>query len=125
MNSIKIYNTHLIFCIVAISLFACTHSNKLTVAFTEVRSLKKGSKVYAGEKIVGQVKSWNPSHNLDIIFIELQIANKIQIPKGSIFYIDENLIGDSQIMVEYSNNKSYLSNKDTCMGQFRALKKQY
>ena len=107
----------------ALFFISCAHSDKLTVAFTEVGLLKKGSNVYAGENLVGQVKDYISNSRLDTIFVKLQVNNKIQIPKGSIFYIEENLLGDSKIMVEFSKSNEYLSKKDISIGEFRALKR--
>ena len=124
MHSINSYKVGWVIYCSAIILFSCANSNKITVAFTEVGLLRKGSTVYTGEIPIGKVVNYKSNKNHDTIFIALKINNKNKIPKGSIFYIDENLIGNSKIIVDYSNNKNYLSKKDVVIGEFRALKRQ-
>lgn len=123
MHCINMFKAKLIICLAPFLFFSCIQSTKLTVAFTQV-SVKEGVKVYANDKPIGEVISFNSSNDLDTVFVRLRINNKIRVPRGSVFYIAEELLGESRINVDFSNNSSYLTSKDISVGEFRSLKMQ-
>ena len=88
MLSIKLNTQGLIICLTTLLFFGCTHSNKLTIAFTNVTSLKKGSEVYAGEIPIGKVADFRPNNTLDTIYVDLKMNKKVKVPKGSRFYLE-------------------------------------
>jgi hypothetical protein len=106
----------------AIGLVNHSQSQNLTIAFTNAPQLEIGVKAYAANQQIGHVTDIKPSKNFDTIFVMLKITKNIKIPSGSIFYIDEGLIGTPKINVEYSNSKSMLTSKDISIGVFRPIK---
>ncbi len=111
----------LILFLFAISTSNGLHSQKLTIAFTRISSLKTSAKVYANGSEVGHVIDFKTDKNVDTIFVIIKLLPKKRIPKGSIFFIDENLLGDGKITVEYSTETTPLTPKDVSIGVFRPL----
>lgn len=103
----------------------CSHSNKLTVAFTRITSLDRGSEVRTAGLPIGYVTDFRPNKNVDTIFAIIKINHKIRVPKGSQFYLDENPLGTAIIDIVFSDNKTYLNSKDVSRGIFRTIKEKY
>jgi hypothetical protein len=108
--------------ILTISIMGCAHSQKLRIAFTRISSLEKGAKVYAAGRQIGYVTDIKPNKDIDTLFVSIKTTQNNKIPRGSNFYIDENLLGPSRITVEYSNQTDLLTSKNISIGIFRAFK---
>lgn len=107
---------------ITIASTGCSNSKRLTVAFTNGTTLEKGIQVCTAGLPIGYVAAINTSKNIDTIYTTLVIDTKIKIPKGSQFYLDENLVGGSRINIEFSKNEHSLNSKDISMGVFRPLR---
>lgn len=108
--------------IFTIFLYSCSPGQNLTIAYTEASSLKKGTKVFNNNRQVGYVKDFEASKNLDTIYLLIKVDQGIKIPKGSTFYLDEELLGSSRITIEYSAQPEMLTSRDISIGFFRPLK---
>ena len=107
--------------LVGFSLISCNHTNNITVAFSEVPDIYKGSPLIHNGQQIGKVIDFKPTKTLDSIYLILTIDKKHKIPKRSTFFIKKNLIADNIINVEFSSSDTYLSSKDISVGIIRPL----
>lgn len=112
-----------LFAICATILFCagCSRYNKFTVGFTRVSHLTTKSSVRINGQIIGYVSDFKPNEKLDTIFTILKINKRVRIPQGSVFVINENPLGNSEITVELANNKNYMTSKQISIGIFRPI----
>ena len=104
--------------ILTLTLFACSHDNKnkVTVLFDRVDNIEKGSKVYLKGFPVGEVIHLELFG--DSVLVDIKLADSVNIPVDSKFIINPALIGNSTISIEPSDNKTFLTNKDTINGSY-------
>jgi len=112
----------IIITLLTVALISCSRYNRLTVAFTGLSSLDKGAIVSSAGRQIGYVTDFKANETIDTVFVILKIYDKIKIPKDSRFYLDESLIGSSQITVEYSKDNFYWNSKDIIPGIIRPIK---
>lgn len=105
----------LVFIIIMIcSLTGCTGYKKLTVSFKDGSGFYEGMEIKLNNQKIGNVFKIK-LHNKKIL-TRIKLDNKIKIPSGSQFIIYEPLIGDAFIKVELSENKTFLTSRDTVNG---------
>jgi len=94
--------------------------NKLTILFDRVDGLETDAKVYQKGIIIGKVTDL---HLVDKgVLADIQFKDNVRIPVDSKFTISTSLLGTTSISVEPSNNKSYLTLKDTIAGHYNDKK---
>jgi hypothetical protein len=96
-------------------------SQKLKVAFTEIGTLDIPTKVYVGNKMIGQATQLIPTENADTIFAVINLSKGMKVPTGSKFYIEERVLTNSVIKIEFSKEKTYLTSKDMIQGSFKPI----
>jgi ABC-type transporter Mla subunit MlaD len=102
---------------VTILFSACSHNkNKLSILFERVDHLEVGAQVYLKNIPIGKVT------NLDLfdkgVIADISLKDKTQIPVDSKFLISTSILSTTSIIVESSDKKIYLTDKDTVAGQY-------
>ena len=104
--------------LLALSLYSCSHPNKLTIAYTGGGSLPIGTKIRADAKEIGSIRSYISNRKVDTLFVTIETKPGVKIPLGSKFLFYENIFGPSSIVVNYSQEKTFLTSKDIAYGTF-------
>jgi hypothetical protein len=105
---------------VACILVGCSSFSKLTIAFKEGDDFYKGIKIELKKQKIGYVSSVKIYK--EGILLKIKLDDKIKIPVGSQFIMYEALVGNPSIEVLLSDNKIFLSSKDTVQGIFKTIR---
>ena len=97
------------------------YSQQLTVAFTYFDDLMTHTKVYSGDKEIGEVVSLTSNKNVDTVFAKINFKPGIKIPVGSRVYIQTYVIGESQIKIDFSNSLKYYNSGDILNGSHKSF----
>ncbi len=96
----------------------CSNYSKLTLSF-------KGADVYnwidveSNHKKIGHIAKLK--FNNEAILAIIRIDNKLKIPVGSQFILHQVLVSDPYIEVVFSNNKTFLTAKDTIIVDIKPM----
>ena len=99
---------------------ACSHKNKnkLSILFDNVSNLGKGAEVKLHGITIGEVT--NMELLGDSVLVDIKLNKEQKIPVGSKFSILNPLIGNALVVIEPSEQKTFLKQIDTAKGSYEA-----
>jgi hypothetical protein len=118
-NKMRIHS--IIIILLGLILNSCSHSDKLTISYTGGGSLPIGTKIQAGTKEIGSIRSYSSNKEADTLFVTIELKPGVKIPVDSQFFIYENLLGPSRMVVNYSKEKTFLTSKDIVFAIFKPM----
>ena len=104
--------------ILAVILFSCKNDNqsRLTLLFDNGEGLQTGSEVYLRGIKVGEVTHIDFLQNK--IVTDIRLEDSVRIPVNSRFIINRSVFNHHHITIEPSNYTSFLTSKDTIIGEY-------